>query len=214
MTGRSIVIFKVTPNCFVGRDSNGQALTYVYYESEPARLSAAKMLTKRGEKDCGQYRQAAGAGRIGGAAYDFRLIVHPTCVIKPAVDGCPLVAANSMEIEKVRSFLLQVREKDHAAPVGGIVSVILSPLIVFPKYGPSCLFPHHLRPLQNQHPKGTAKNQSTKQAAAMRVDFRPPRQTMTACLRCLIRSFGPSGTPPMAYRRKSAASILSASLLG
>jgi hypothetical protein len=49
-----------------------------------------------------------------------RLILHPTCVIKPAVDGCPLVAANSMEIEKVRSFLLQIREKDHAAPLGGI----------------------------------------------------------------------------------------------
>jgi hypothetical protein len=49
------------------------------------------------------------------------------------VHGCPLVAANSMEIEKVRSFLLQVREKDHAAPVGGIVRVILSPFVVFPK---------------------------------------------------------------------------------
>jgi hypothetical protein len=63
----------------------------------------------------------------------FSLIFHPTCVIKPAVDGCPLVAANSMEIEKVRSFLLQIREKDHAAPLGGIVRVIVSPLVVFPK---------------------------------------------------------------------------------
>src|SRR6516162_8155623 len=61
------------------------------------------------------------------------LIFHPTCVIKPAADGCPLVAANSMEIEKVRSFLLQIREKDHAAPLGGIVRVSLSPLVVFPK---------------------------------------------------------------------------------
>ncbi len=63
----------------------------------------------------------------------IRLIFHSTCVIKPAVDGCPLVAANSMEIEKVRSFLLQIREKDHAAALGGVVSVILSPLVVFPK---------------------------------------------------------------------------------
>src|SRR5215471_21169002 len=62
-----------------------------------------------------------------------RLILHPTCVIKPAVDGCPLVAANSMEFEKVRFFLLQIREKDYAAPLGGIVRVILSPLVVFPK---------------------------------------------------------------------------------
>jgi hypothetical protein len=64
---------------------------------------------------------------------ELRLIFHPTCVIKPAVDGCPFVTANSMEIEKVRSFLLQIREKDHAAPLGGIVRVIVSPLVVFPK---------------------------------------------------------------------------------
>ena len=55
----------------------------------------------------------------------FRLILHPTCVIKPSVDGCPLVAANSMEIEKVRSFFMQIRQKDHAAALGGIVRVIL-----------------------------------------------------------------------------------------
>jgi len=36
-------------------------------------------------------------------------------------------------IEKVRSFLLQVREKDHAAPLGGIDRVILGPLVVFPE---------------------------------------------------------------------------------
>jgi len=46
------------------------------------------------------------------------------------------------------------------------------------------------------------------------VDIRHPRQTMATCSRCLIRSFGPSGTPPMAYRRKSAASILNVCLLG
>jgi hypothetical protein len=28
------------------RDANGQALSYVYYESEPGRRSAAKLLTK------------------------------------------------------------------------------------------------------------------------------------------------------------------------
>jgi endo-1,4-beta-D-glucanase Y len=32
--------------CFVVRDHNGQALNYVYYESEPGRRSAAKLLTK------------------------------------------------------------------------------------------------------------------------------------------------------------------------
>jgi hypothetical protein len=63
----------------------------------------------------------------------LRLIFHSTCVMQPAVDGCPLVATNSMEIKKVRSFLLQVREKDHTAHFGGIVGVILSPLVVFPE---------------------------------------------------------------------------------
>jgi hypothetical protein len=37
---------EVTPNCFIVRDANGQALSYVYYEGEPARRSAAKLLTK------------------------------------------------------------------------------------------------------------------------------------------------------------------------
>ena len=32
--------------CFVVRDHNGQALAYVYYEDEPGRRSAAKLLTK------------------------------------------------------------------------------------------------------------------------------------------------------------------------
>jgi hypothetical protein len=31
---------------FVVKDSNGQQLAYVYYEDEPGRRSAAKMLTK------------------------------------------------------------------------------------------------------------------------------------------------------------------------
>src|SRR5262249_41086429 len=86
----------------------------------------------------------------------LRLILHPPRVMKPAVDGCQLVAANSMEIEKVRSFLLQIREKDDAAPLGGIVRAILSPLVVFPKYRPSCLFPHHVRPPQESDRKGYA----------------------------------------------------------
>jgi hypothetical protein len=37
---------EVTPNCFVVRDANGQALGYIYYESEPGRRSAAKLLSK------------------------------------------------------------------------------------------------------------------------------------------------------------------------
>jgi hypothetical protein len=32
--------------CFIVRDVNGQALAYVYFEDEPSRRSAAKLLTK------------------------------------------------------------------------------------------------------------------------------------------------------------------------
>ena len=49
-------------DCFIVRDANGQALTYIYYESEPGRLSVAKSLSEdRGAADCGEYRQPAGA---------------------------------------------------------------------------------------------------------------------------------------------------------
>jgi hypothetical protein len=34
--------------CFVVRDANGQQLSYVYFEEEPGRRSAAKLLTQRG----------------------------------------------------------------------------------------------------------------------------------------------------------------------
>jgi len=32
--------------CFIVSDANGQKLAYVYYENEPGRGSAAKLLTK------------------------------------------------------------------------------------------------------------------------------------------------------------------------
>jgi len=32
--------------CYIVRDHGGQALTYVYYEDEPGRRSAAKLLSK------------------------------------------------------------------------------------------------------------------------------------------------------------------------
>jgi hypothetical protein len=34
------------PACFVVRDHNGQALAYVYFEDEPRRGSAAKLLER------------------------------------------------------------------------------------------------------------------------------------------------------------------------
>ena len=39
-------IEEVNDACFVVHDHNGQALAYVYFEDEPGRRSAAKLLTK------------------------------------------------------------------------------------------------------------------------------------------------------------------------
>ena len=35
-----------TPACFIERDQNRQQLAYVYFEDEPGRRSAAKLVTK------------------------------------------------------------------------------------------------------------------------------------------------------------------------
>ena len=35
-----------TDACFIVRDHNGQTLTYVYFEEEPGRRSAAHLLTR------------------------------------------------------------------------------------------------------------------------------------------------------------------------
>jgi hypothetical protein len=51
---------EVTPNCFIVRDANGQALSYIN-ESEPGRRSAAKLLSKdEARRIAAEYRQAAG----------------------------------------------------------------------------------------------------------------------------------------------------------
>jgi hypothetical protein len=42
------------------RDGNGQQLAYVYFEDEPGRRSAAKLLSKdEARRICQQYRQAS-----------------------------------------------------------------------------------------------------------------------------------------------------------
>jgi hypothetical protein len=51
---------EVTPNCFIVRAAHGQALSYIYYQSELGRRSAAKLLKQRwGTTHRGEHRQAA-----------------------------------------------------------------------------------------------------------------------------------------------------------
>jgi hypothetical protein len=46
LAARSPSTAEVTANCFIVRDADGQSLSYVYYESEPGRRSAAKLLSE------------------------------------------------------------------------------------------------------------------------------------------------------------------------
>jgi hypothetical protein len=56
---------EVQPNHYVVRDANKQPVAYVYYENEPGRRSAAKLLTKdEARRDCDQYREAAGLATL------------------------------------------------------------------------------------------------------------------------------------------------------
>jgi hypothetical protein len=49
--------------CFIVKDRGGHALAYVYYGEEPGRRAAANLSDpRRSAADCGEYRQAAGAG--------------------------------------------------------------------------------------------------------------------------------------------------------
>jgi hypothetical protein len=63
--------------CIVVKDGVDQKLAYVYYEEEPGRRSAAKLLTKdEARRIAGEYRQAAGIGASAGEAGDR---VKPHC---------------------------------------------------------------------------------------------------------------------------------------
>jgi len=57
--------------CFVVRDHNGQALAYVYFEDEPGRRSAAKLLIPDGWNAL-----LIGAVIFGASAFFGALVVH------------------------------------------------------------------------------------------------------------------------------------------
>jgi endonuclease YncB( thermonuclease family) len=56
------------PACFVVRDHNGQALAYVYFEEEPGRRLAAKLLSKG---EAWRWRP-----EYGEAALEIEFVVH------------------------------------------------------------------------------------------------------------------------------------------
>ena len=43
---RAAIATGLQQQCFIVRDGKGQALTYVYFEEEPGRRAAAKLLTR------------------------------------------------------------------------------------------------------------------------------------------------------------------------
>ena len=61
---------EVTPNCFIVRDASGQALSYIYYESEPGRRSAAKLLTKDARRIAANIAKLPALGLDGGTQHE------------------------------------------------------------------------------------------------------------------------------------------------
>jgi hypothetical protein len=53
---------EVTPNCFIVRDANGQALSYIYYESELGRRSAALLSEDEARRIAANIAKLPGAG--------------------------------------------------------------------------------------------------------------------------------------------------------
>jgi hypothetical protein len=59
---------EVQPNYYVVRDADGQQIAYVYFENEPGRRSAAKLLTKDGLADANNHLSRKSKMSLTGSA--------------------------------------------------------------------------------------------------------------------------------------------------
>jgi hypothetical protein len=75
--------------CFYVCDSTGQKLAYVYFEDEPGRRAAAKLLTKDEARAGSEHRQAAGAAPQVVASFE------PSSAGAAVVPGCIVVCRDS-----------------------------------------------------------------------------------------------------------------------
>lgn len=60
-----------TEACFIVRNHNGQALAYVYFEEEPGRRAAAKLLTRDDARRIAANIAKIPAFRRGGATHEL-----------------------------------------------------------------------------------------------------------------------------------------------